>query len=256
MRTDTFTLEPLIGLLRRQTVASLPQITAALGAPSPRTVCRKLAQAGCRSSYSHCGRYYTLDELADYDEHGLWNWQGRRFSLHGSLLATAAHLTDISAAGYRAAELSERVGVQTYGALCKLAERGQVSRARVGGQAVFCSVSRTQRQRQLRARRIQCAPALAPPRTAAADPDPRVTAATATLFGVLDERQRRLFAGLESLRCGHGGDRAAAASLGLSAETVGAGRRQLLAGGLDPTRIRRPGGGRKRAEKKTPDSSS
>lgn len=70
------------------------------------------------------------------------------------------------------------------------------------------------------------------------------------MFNLLDERQRRLFAGLESLRFGHGGDRKVAYVLGLSPTTVAAGRRQLLEGGLDPHRNRQVGGGRSKVEKK------
>ena len=45
---------------------------------------------------------------------------------------------------------------------------------------------------------------------------------------LLDERQRRLFAGLESLKCGWGGDRRIAALPGIDPSTVAAGRRQLV----------------------------
>ena len=33
-----------------------------------------------RTSYSHRGGYYTLDELADFDQHGLWAFHGVCFS--------------------------------------------------------------------------------------------------------------------------------------------------------------------------------
>ena len=70
------------------------------------------------------------------------------------------------------------------------------------------------------------------------------------LVSTLDEHQCRLYVGLESQRLGHGGDRALAQITGLSLDTVAAGRRELEAG--PPTRrIRAPGGGRPRVEKKT-----
>jgi hypothetical protein len=75
-------------------------------------------------------------------------------------------------------------------------------------------------------------------------------AARALLFSLLDEQQRRLFAGLESFKLGHGGDRELAQALGLDEETVARGRRELLSGQVEPKRVRRPGGGRPRAEKK------
>jgi ABC-type dipeptide/oligopeptide/nickel transport system ATPase subunit len=68
-------------------------------------------------------------------------------------------------------------------------------------------------------------------------------------YSLLNEQQRRLYAGLESAQVGHGGDRWVAQALGLDAETVARGRRQLLGGEVQRGRIRRAGGGRPRAEK-------
>lgn len=70
------------------------------------------------------------------------------------------------------------------------------------------------------------------------------------LVSTLDEHQRRLYVGLESQRLGHGGDRLLAQITGLSVDTIAAGRRELQA--AHPTeRIRAPGAGRLRVEKKT-----
>jgi hypothetical protein len=71
-------------------------------------------------------------------------------------------------------------------------------------------------------------------------------------FGSLNERQRRLYAGLESLRVGHGGDRRVAEIMGLDVHTVARGRRELAAHDLDLERVRTAGGGRARVEKKLP----
>ena len=70
------------------------------------------------------------------------------------------------------------------------------------------------------------------------------------LVSTLDEHQRRLYVGLESQRLGHGGNRTLAQITGLSVATIAAGRRELQA--VPSTdRIRSPGGGRPRVEKKT-----
>ena len=77
-------------------------------------------------------------------------------------------------------------------------------------------------------------------------------AAIILFYSLLDERQRRLYAALESLKIGHGGDRRIAELLGLDAGTVARGRQQLLAGDGQRQRVRRPGGGRPPVEKKPP----
>ena len=69
----------------------------------------------------------------------------------------------------------------------------------------------------------------------------------------LDEQQRRWVAGREAERRGHGGIQQVAEITGLHPETIRIGRDELEENLLDrPTdRVRLPGGGRPRIEKKT-----
>jgi hypothetical protein len=76
-----------------------------------------------------------------------------------------------------------------------------------------------------------------------------VKAAILLFFSLLDERQRRLFAGLEALKIGRGGDARVAALLGVDPHTVAKGRVELLGEDIDVTRVRKIGGGRRAAEK-------
>ena len=58
-----------------------------------------------------------------------------------------------------------------------------------------------------------------------------------------------MYAGLESLKCGWGGDTRIAGLLGIDSGTVARGRRQLLAQDVERQRVRRHGGGRPPLEK-------
>src|SRR5450631_2056073 len=70
----------------------------------------------------------------------------------------------------------------------------------------------------------------------------------------LDERGRRLFAANEALALGYGGVTAASMATGLARSTINRGIAELRAGRQDPRpRIRRPGGGRKKALVHQPD---
>jgi hypothetical protein len=73
----------------------------------------------------------------------------------------------------------------------------------------------------------------------------------AAKFGVilphLDERQRRLLLGAEARALGHGGIRLVARAAGAREATVSLGVAELEAGEAPLGRVRRPGGGRKRA---------
>ena len=107
MRPTRFSADTIIALLRKQTVASLPDVLVALGpCVSRRTAFRKLKDLDARTSYSHRGGYYTLDELADFDERGLWSFAGVRFSRAGTLVATAEAFVQHAEAG----TLRRRVG--------------------------------------------------------------------------------------------------------------------------------------------------
>ena len=68
----------------------------------------------------------------------------------------------------------------------------------------------------------------------------------------LDEQQRRWVAAREALRLGHGGFQRVAEITGLHPETIRRGRDELDEGlrTRPPDRVRLPGGGRPRVEKK------
>ena len=65
-------------------------------------------------------------------------------------------------------------------------------------------------------------------------------------------KQRRLYAGLESIKYGRGGDKRLAALLQLDPHTVARGRKERLEQEVDSERVRKTGGGRKGTEKKRP----
>lgn len=229
--------ERLTELFYRQTIATLPELQSALGTTGERTIFRRLATLPYRCSYSHRGAYYTLDSIARYDAHGLWSCQDVRFSHYGTLLETAAELTTRAPAGYFTEELEALVRVPAKDALRQLVERGRLQRRACPDRYLYGSAKRARWQEQWAARQART---------------DELPAEIALFYGRLDEQQRRLYAGLESLQHGHGGDRRMAELLGLDVATVARGRRELLAGEVLRERIRREGGGRKPVEKKRP----
>ena len=231
--------ERLLELFRRQRIATLPELQGALEAPGERTVFRRLAELGYRTSYSHRGAYYTLDSLVRFDARGLWSHQGVHFSQYGTLLDTAAELVGRAPAGYFADELAQEVQLPVKDALRQLAAKGRVQRRPCPERLLYGSSQRDRWQEQWAARQAQ------------ADELP---AAIALFYGLLDEQQRRLYAGLESLQRGHGGDQRMAELLGLDPATVARGRRELSAGKVLRDRVRQEGGGRTPVEKKRPKS--
>ena len=141
MRPTRFSADTIMALLRKQTVASLPDVMAALGPRvSRRTAFRKLKDLHARTSYSHRGGYYTLDELADFDERGLWSFAGVRFSRAGTLVVTAEVFVNHAEAGHFVDELDNllHVGTQDGPAQARrrrAADAAQARRSRSVGKA-------------------------------------------------------------------------------------------------------------------------
>jgi hypothetical protein len=237
----------MLRLLRRTKIATLDQLSDALGPASTITVFRKLDQLHYRTSYSHRGRYYTLDRFARFDDSGLWSHDAVWFSRFGTLVDTAAAFVNRSPSGYFVAELDQALHVSVQDTLLQLVNQGRLVRQQISGLYLYCSADPAQRQRQLQARQAAVSSAVAA--TQLLDADSEVVKAGILLFySLLDEQQRRLFAGLEALR--HDNDRLIADLFGLDAHTVAKGRRELVNQQVLRGRLRRPGGGRKTTEKK------
>lgn len=247
MRPIQYETSSLETLFARQRIATLPELKGALGTDVYITVLRKLRPLGYLCSYSHGGKFYTLEKLAPFDEHGLFRAGAACFSQFGSLLDTAAHWVNESAAGYYVAELNRELAVHTKDALRLLARHRRVVREEIAGY-LYCAVAPQVRQAQL----VQRRQPIAPGPGAGATLTDEAKAALLLFLSTLNEHQRRLYAGMESVRLGRGGDRWIAQITGLDVHTVSRGRRELLAQDLALERIRGRGGGRPPVEKKRP----
>jgi hypothetical protein len=248
MRPILFTVDTVKKLLEREKVCTLEELMAALGTRSRMTAFRKLGEVPYQTSYSHRGKYYVLKGLCKFDESGLWTHRKAWFSIYGTLLETGRNFVDRSDGGYSNAELDGLLHVETKQALLHLFGKGVVSREKVGGVYVYFSSKEQTRKRQVAARSQMRAGA-----SGAFDDDllaHELKAAIILFFGLLDERQRRIFAGLESMKIGEGGDARVARALGIDPHTVARGRIELATRDVDSDVVRRKGGGRPPQEKK------
>ena len=76
------------------------------------TARRRLKAWRAYTSYNRNGRYYTLPETAEFDDNGLWWYQGIFFSKHGNLKQTLVRLVTDSVQGLSGSELGELLGLQ------------------------------------------------------------------------------------------------------------------------------------------------
>lgn len=256
MRCESFHADDLVRVLRGRKIATMPELKNALGTQVDVTVFRKLKELSYRTSYSHRGSYYTLDETAQFDEKGLWCFNSVWFSSEGTLLATAEALVENSEAGYFVEELDGVLHVGTKDPLLRLVHQQRMARETVNGVYLYCSIQPALRRRQLLARHVRQNEPTPASSVAGSDVvDDELKASMVLFLSALNEKQRRLYAGLESLKLGYGGDQRIADFVGIDAHTVAKGRRELAEHDVDIERIRKAGGGRKPAEKKRRKSS-
>jgi hypothetical protein len=252
MRSLFFRSDPLRSLLLHSNIATLDELKQAVGTSVGVTVFRKLKPLDYLTSYSHRGRYYTLREIARFDEKGLWSQADVWFSQAGTLLATAEVFVNRSPRGYFADELARALHVEVQDALHQLAQQRRVTRQIVSGLYLYTAIDRTVQQGQLLTRRkVEAFPTVVDASVLEVSAE-ELKASILLFYSLLDEQQRRLYAGLESLKLGRGGDRQLAGFLDLDPHTVARGRQQLLAQDVEVDRARRAGGGRKPVEKKRP----
>jgi hypothetical protein len=255
MNKTKYQLQDIKDFFGAQKIATLNQLKAALGNPARATLFRKLAQLEYLSSYSHRGKFYTLLSIARFSKPGLWSFRSVWFSRFGNLLQTAQTLVTRSEAGYSAAELKDILHVKTKHALTQLVRGERLQRKKLDAVYVYLSVEDTVARKQEKVRRSRLKKSFASVIVTNPDLATEEAKAIVVLFcSMLDERQRRLYAGLESLKLGHGGDTYIASLLGMDPHTVARGRQELISGDLSSQKVRAPGGGRLLQEKKRPKS--
>ena len=247
MRTEVFDATGLKGFLKRNQIGTLPEMKSVLGTSATMTVFRKLKDLGYVSSYSDRGKYYTLLDIPRFDDQGLWSCRQTWFSRYGNLRKTVKAFVENAQGGWTAPELDSQVHVETKQPLLNLARQQQIFREKINGVYVYFSGEKA-RHRSQRLQRQAWGSAILDESVSA----PEMKAAIVLFYSLLNEKQRRLYAGLESLRQGHGGDRAIAELLNLDIHTVAKGRREVFSGEVPCERVRREGGGRKAVEKKRP----
>jgi len=251
MKKERYPSIELRRLIVKNKMATMVEMKAAMGTTVDATIFRKLRELCYLRSYSHRGKYYTLPEVVRFNEHGLWICRGVHFSKQGSLLNTIEHHVDYSVAGYFEYELESLLHVAIRVAGLKLLRDDRIYRQKVSGRYLYCSSRMKKRKPQYNERKKQQAIADSALEPMSSEVLFQEGKTLVELFvSLLDEKQRRLYAGLESIKLGHGGDKKIAQLFGLDMHTVAKGRNELWSGKIETDRVRRGGGGRKLLEKK------
>lgn len=235
-------------LLMDNNIATMDELKIAAGTNATMTVHRCLLRLGYMTSYSHRGRFYTLQSIPKFNSQGVWSYHDVKFSRHGNLLETAAAFIGQSDAGFTSFELEGYLQVELKHALLKLHRRGVLARVKHRGSFVYMSADKGERLQQNLTRSKNDAVRETGAESNEFIPD-ELRAGIILFFSLLDEKQRRLYAGMEAAKLGHGGDRKIAGLLGLDPHTITKGRLELFGGSVERGCIRNAGAGRKPVEK-------
>ena len=256
MKTKLSAIELVASFLHKERIATLEQLKTALRTKGTMTIFRRLKSLGYITSYSHRGKYYTLLDIPEFNEQGIWSYHSVWFSTYGNLGATVKEFVEQSTAGWTAQELENILHVEVKRPLLQLYQAENIHREKVAGMYTYFSMASDTRRNQLLMRQERNAEVTIglPAQIEALSHE--LKAAIILFFSLLDEQQRRLYAGLEAHKMGHGGDRRIAELLGLDVHTVAKGRHELFSRDIQRGSVRRQGGGRKATEKKRRRSSS
>ncbi len=162
MLSKSASTEALRALFKRRPVAPLERLFATLETRSRMSVFRRLRDIGYCSSYTHTGRYYTLADIPDFDEYGLWCYEEIGFSRRATLRATIAWRAEEAEAGCTQAELQALLRLDVHNTLLRLVRAGAIRREQVGGVYLYVNTAEERARCQLEARRQRAVEATPP----------------------------------------------------------------------------------------------
>lgn len=245
MRPVSIPEERLKDVFKKHKTATMKQLKSVLQTNTSMTVYRKLESLNYLSSCSHSGKYYTLKGIPNFNQDGLWFNKSVLFSRYGTLTETVKNIVDESEYGYSSLELEGLLKVKPNEVLIKLINRKQLSRTKLNGNFFYFTIAQNKKiSQELRRKQLYGELSLKQ-----VTPDvllSEIKASIILFYCTLNEKQRRLYAGLEALKLGAGGDRFISELLNLNIKTVTKGRQELLGETFEIDTVRASGGGRKK----------
>ena len=237
-------------LIIRNKIVTLDEIKTHIQNNVTMTIMRKLNELSYLSSYSHRGKYYTLGTIPRFSNQGLWSYQSVYFSKYGTLKNTCCQLINTSQVGYSVKELDQILQVSVRLPVLNLFKEGKLFRAPFGGEDVYFSSNKQIMKQQSIIRESQYTnKVFTVGKLSTQVITDELKAAIILFYSTLNEKQRRLYAGLEAIKIGYGGDKLIAQLFNINQETVSKGRQELVSGNFEKQGVRKPGSGRPEIKK-------
>ncbi|MCP4393653.1 MAG: hypothetical protein GY804_05225 [Alphaproteobacteria bacterium] len=103
-------IESIKNLFNEHKILSLSEVAEKYDY-SIRTIQRKFAALSVLKSYNKNSRYFTLPEIPEFNQHGIWFHEDIYFSKHGDLRSTVQNLICTSESGLNGNEIGEIVNL-------------------------------------------------------------------------------------------------------------------------------------------------
>jgi hypothetical protein len=108
-----------------------------------------LKEIGYTTSYNRNGKYYTLLEIAKFDESGIFDHKGILFFRDGGIQELAIKEIDSSEKGYTAEELSNKIRTRVSNQLHQFVRKYLIIRKKYADFYVYYSIDDTTHQKQI-----------------------------------------------------------------------------------------------------------
>ncbi len=142
----------LRNLFIKHKVVEMNDLFQILQSNSRMTVFRKLSGLEYISSYTHTGKYYTLNDIPRFDSDGLWIYDNIGFSQNGSLKNTIKCLVNNCETGKFHSELEKQLRVRVHNVLLDLVKSNLIDRTKYDGKFLYISTDQKQSKTQIKRR--------------------------------------------------------------------------------------------------------
>ncbi|MCP4101713.1 MAG: hypothetical protein GY750_09855 [Lentisphaerae bacterium] len=140
-------------LFYRHMTADISMLCQTLGTQSRMSVFRRLKEIGYLSGYTHAGRYYTLRNIPQFDDGGLWFHRGIGFSVFITLRNTVIEAVKSSVNGMTRHELHNLLRVNVKDTLLYLIRAELINREKIQGLYICADTDHNRADRQLSQRK-------------------------------------------------------------------------------------------------------
>lgn len=137
-RLNQDTIKAAYRYFKKLKVFSIGELSSVLTCSIPNARL-KIKQWQAYTSYNQNGKYYTLPQIPQFDQYGLWRYKNVGFSKYGNLKKTIIHLVTASPAGLSGKQLGEILGLSPQSFLHHFRECPGIYREKHDGVFVYFS---------------------------------------------------------------------------------------------------------------------